>query len=74
MANSACTPIDRTLLASARVSVGAELDDLKANARTELAPFRAHLDANARRPAVNTTVDRRLRDRLRLPAGCFKGG
>ena len=65
--------IDRALLASARAAVGADLGDLDAEARTELASFRARLDADAFRRAVDATVDSRLRARLRLPAVRFEG-
>ena len=66
--------VDRTLLASARSAVGAELEDLEADARTELASFWSRLDADAFRRAVDATVDSRLRARLRLPAVRFEGG
>lgn len=66
--------IDRTLLAAARAASGAELEDLETDARAELAPFRERLDADAWRRAVDVTVDRRLRDRLRLPAVRYEGG
>ena len=65
--------VDRTLLASAREAAGSSLDDLEAAAGAELAPFRSRLEADAYRRAVGATVDRLLRDRLRLPAVRFEG-
>ncbi len=65
--------VDRALLAAAREAGGAGLDALEADARAELAPFRPRLDAAAYRRAAGAVVDRRLRDRFRLPAVRFEG-
>ena len=59
--------VDRALLASAREAAAAALDDVETAARAELASFRSRLDADAYTRAVGASVDRLLRDRLRLP-------
>ena len=59
--------VDRALLASAREAAAAALDDVESAARAELASFRSRLDADAYTRAVGASVDRLLRDRLRLP-------
>ncbi len=59
--------VDRALLASAREAAAAALDDIEDAARAELVSFRSRLDPDAYTRAVGASVDRLLRDRLRLP-------
>ena len=64
--------IDRALLASARGAAGPVADEVETDARAELASFRSRLDADAFARAVDASVDRLLRDRLRLPVVRFE--
>ena len=64
--------IDRALLASARGAAGPVADEVETEARAELASFRSRLDADAFARAVDASVDRLLRDRLRLPVVRFE--
>ena len=64
--------IDRALLASARGAAGPVADEVESDARAELASFRSRLDADAFARAVEASVDRLLRDRLRLPVVRFE--
>ena len=64
--------IDRALLASARAAAASALDDVEGDARAELASFRSRLDPDAYVSAVNASVDRLVRDRLRLPVVRFE--
>jgi hypothetical protein len=61
-------PIDRSLLAAARQAVASDaLNDLRAQAEQELAPYRGRLSPEAWEQAVTVTVDRGLRALLKLP-------
>ena len=64
--------IDRALLAAARGAAGPVADEVETDARAELASFRSRLDADAFARAVDASVDRLLRDRLRLPVVRFE--
>ncbi len=64
--------IDRALLASAREAAGAGLDDVEDDARAELASFESRLDADAYARAVDGSMERLLRERLRLPVVRFE--
>ena len=64
--------IDRVLLASVRGAAGPALDEVETDARAELASFRSRLDPDAYTRAVEASVDRLLRVRLRLPAVRFE--
>ncbi len=64
--------IDGALLASARGAAGTVVDEVETEARAELASFRSRLDADAFARAVDASVDRLLRDRLRLPVVRFE--
>jgi hypothetical protein len=43
------------------------MDELRAEAAADLAPFRARLAADAWDRSMNVTIDRLLRDRFGLP-------
>ena len=64
--------LDRVLLASVRGAAGPALDEVETDARAELASFRSRLDPDAYTRAVEASVDRLLRVRLRLPAVRFE--
>jgi hypothetical protein len=65
---AALEPLERDLLAAAREAAGPEvLDALARDAAVELAPYRDRLGSDAWRRAIDTTVDRLLRERFRLP-------
>ncbi len=64
--------VDAELLAEARRSVAeADVVTLRAEAASELAPFRARMPPDAFERAMATSVDRLLRTRMRIPDLAF---
>jgi hypothetical protein len=65
---SALSVLDAELSRAARQHAPAAwMDELRAEAAADLAPFRARLAADAWDRSMNVTIDRLLRDRLGLP-------
>jgi hypothetical protein len=63
------TAIDRIFAANARAAVASDImEALRLAAELDLAPYRSRLSPLAWTEAVNTTVDRLLRDRFGLPS------
>ncbi len=61
-------PLDAELMTSARHALGApQLDDMRRQAESELAPFRNRLGPDAWNAAVESTMNRFLRERFGLP-------
>lgn len=61
-------PIDAALLAAARHAITlADLSEIEAEAKADLAPYRNRLAAEVWQRSVDVTVDRLLRERLGLP-------
>jgi hypothetical protein len=59
--------LDRQLASAARVEIGGVWAELVREAEEELQPFRARMDRDAWRQAVDTGADRLVRERLGLP-------